>query len=207
MSRGCSLRAVRWCAVMLAVLATPAIAPRAGAATPLLLPAAAGTLWQVAAGYNTVTHSPADGNDAYALDIVRADAPTEGTPVLAPIEGVVSFTSASCVSITDAQRTTVLLCHLFPVANLRGKAVARGALLGVVAPAGQANNNGLAHIHIALRSGTRAPLPFDGAYVFDGAALPATAATNAHGGATFASTNAAALSVEAATWRCAPVPR
>lgn len=190
-----SPRSLWWVAILVA-LAVLASGPRVEAATPLFMPAAAGTQWQIASGYNTVTHSVANANDSYAIDIVRTDAPTDGTAVLAPFDGTVRFTSASCLSITDAASTTALLCHLFPVANLRGRAVVRGQLVGVVAPAGQASNNGLAHIHMALSTAARAPLPFDGAYVLDGTALPATATPNAYGGVAFTSTNAPALSVD-----------
>ena len=201
MSRGTGVRSMLVAAVAFAALVLVGGAssevPRALAAGPLLFPAAAGSTWQVASGYNTATHSVADKNDPYALDLVRTDAPSDGTTVLAPVDGTVRFADASCLSITDAQSTTVLLCHLFPIAGLRGKTVVRGQSLGVVAPPGQANNNGLAHIHMALSIANNQPLPFAGAYVLDGVSLPATADVNAYAGTTFTSTNTPMLSVDA----------
>ncbi|MFA7248590.1 MAG: hypothetical protein WC273_03070 [Dehalococcoidia bacterium] len=183
------------CLALLAVL-LPGKAPGASAAGPLAIPAAAGSQWQVASGYNTATHSVADKNDPYAIDIVRTDAPTEGTQVLAPFDGRVQYADASCLSIVDAQSTTVLMCHLFPVAGIRGKTVTRGQGVGTVAPPGQANNNGLAHIHMALSDRLRAPVPFAGAYALEGVALPATASADAYAGTTFLSTNTPAMSVD-----------
>src|SRR5207244_10307855 len=112
--------------------------------THFFIPAPAGTEWQVAAGYNTATHI---GEDPYALDIVRADGPTEGTLVLSPIDGKIGFVSDTCVGVATDHNLTVLLCHLFHKEGLRSNTpVLRGEALGIVAPPGAAGNNGLAHI-------------------------------------------------------------
>ena len=180
-----------------AVVLLAASADTTEAALPFAFPAAAGSQWQIASGYNTATHSVADKNDPYAIDLVRTDAPTDGTQVLSPIDGRVQFADSSCLSVVDANRTTILLCHLFPVPGLRGKTVVRGQWLGTVAPPGQANNNGLSHIHMALSDAARGPMPFTGAYVLEGVPLPATTEANGYSGTSFVSSNTPALAVDA----------
>ncbi len=159
----------------------------------LFVPAPAGTEWQIAAGYNTATHSAADGGDPYAIDIVRTDAATAGTPVLAPLDGTVAWLDPDCLELTDRAGMRVLLCHFFHDPGVHdGLPVARGQRLGTVAPAGQAGNNGLAHIHVAVHydhvnGGVTVPLA--GAYAMEGTALPAVTTFNAYAGTTFRSTN------------------
>lgn len=161
----------------------------------LSFPAPAGTKWAVLSGYNTATHSEADANDPYAVDLHRTDGPTEGTPVLAPIGGTVRFVSSSCATIRDDTGMSVLMCHILVPQSLRNQTVARGQRLGVVAPPGEAGNNGVAHIHMALsRSG---PIPFVGTYTIEGIALPATTEPGAYGGTPFTSTNREVASVDA----------
>src|SRR5690606_17992541 len=80
-------------------------------------------------------------------------------------------------------------CHIFAPSSLRGKEVTRGERLGVVAPDGEANNGGVAHIHMALSSSSRAPLPFIGAYAVEGIALLATTEPNGYYNTAFRSTN------------------
>ena len=177
------------------VLATGARAVEAAAA--VAFPAPAGSQWSIVSGYNTATHNVPDGNDPYAIDIVRTDADTAGTQVLAPFDGRIRFSDSSCLSITDAADTTALICHVFPAAGLRGRTVTRGQWIATVAPAGEANNNGLAHIHFALRGTARAPLPFAAAYAIEGVSLPASTAANAYAGTAFVSSNTPALAVDA----------
>lgn len=168
-----------------------ATAQPTAAAEGLAFPAPAGTRWSIAAGYNTATHL---GTDPYAIDVVRDDAETAGTAVFAPTDGTLSI-STNCLTIRDASRVAVLLCHIFPEAGLRAsQRVVRGQRIGVVAPAGAAGNNGLAHIHIAAHFSTTArgfgdTIPLAGMYALEGVQLPATLQDNAHGGVAFASTN------------------
>ena len=157
----------------------------------LFAPGPAGSVWMVAAGYNTPTHVDVD---PYAVDIVRTDAETAGTLVLAPISGSLGHVSADSLSIRDEHGNSVLMSHLFPVAGLeRGTAVRQGQNLGVVAPAGQARNNGLSHIHLAVssrsrESGERA-IALIGEYAIEGQDLPVTTEFNAYSGVSFVSTN------------------
>jgi hypothetical protein len=142
----------------------------------------------VLAGYNTATHSPADGNDPWALDLHRLDGPSADTPVLAPVSGTVSFVSTSCATIRDSAGTRILMCHIIVPQSLRNTTVARGQQIGTVAPAGQAGNNGTSHIHLALSDSTGRPLPFTGNYALEGTALPETGVPGAYGDVTFRST-------------------
>lgn len=156
----------------------------------LRFPAPAGSEWTIAGGYNTATHT--DG-DPYAIDVVRTDAPTADTPVLAPFDGRMRHISSDCISIGDTNDNSLLICHLFHRADLqRGDNVVAGEPLGTVAPAGFANNNGLSHLHLAVHTsfrGSGQTIPFVGAYTLDSVALPATTTANAYAGTTVRSTN------------------
>jgi K319L-like, PKD domain/Peptidase family M23 len=131
---------------------------------------------------------------------VRTDAPTADTPVLAPIAGTIQFVETSgsfCIGIRDASGDTVMICHLNPASNIkRGMAVARGTQLATVAKAGDAANNGLSHIHLAVSApgaggrGMGITVPFVGQYTLEGVSMPATDAPDAYAGTTFTSTNA-----------------
>lgn len=111
-------------AILLIVLNSIGQPPRAEAAGSFAFPAPEGTEWAVLSGYNTATHSMADKGDPYALDISRTDETTGGTLVLAPMSGTVSYSSGDCMSIPDADRVALLICHLFPRDGIRGKTVA-----------------------------------------------------------------------------------
>lgn len=155
-------------------------------------PAPAGTEWEVAAGYNTATH---DAMDPHALDLVRVDAPTAGSSVLSPVGGEVwSITGgSSCITIRDAHGLIVLLCHVYPVAGLQeGQRVEAGQPIATVAPAGEAANNGLAHIHLAIHrhfeAGQLQTVPFSGDYAIEGQQLPNVSDFNAYAGVRFTST-------------------
>lgn len=188
-----ALRLVRWSVGALGVaLGVSLVLGGVGsAASTLAFPAPAGTQWSVVAGYNTATHI---AGDPYAIDVVRDDAETSGTPVLAPADGTLSI-SANCLTIRDASRVAILLCHVLAAPGLRaGQRVTQGQLIGAVAPPGQAGNNGLAHIHIAAHyaeggRGFGTTIPLVAAYAVEGVALPATAEANAYYGLTFRSSN------------------
>lgn len=178
-------------AAALGLLSTDGPASLNAAGDGLSFPAPAGSNWTIAGGYNTATHT---GGDPYAIDVVRTDAPTAGTPVLAPLEGRMSHVSSDCISIRDDNSNSILICHLFHRADLeRGDTVRAGEIIGQVAPEGFANNNGLAHLHLAVHtsfSGGSQTLPFTGQYTLDNVALPATTTSNAYVGTTFRSSNA-----------------
>ena len=158
----------------------------------LPLPAPAGTVWSVESGYNTGSHG---GVDPHALDIVRSDGPTAGTPVLAPVAGKVSVASSGCVAIEASARIAVLLCHLLPHRGVElGATVQRGQELGQVAPPGAAENHGLAHLHLAVHTTPgggelRMTVPLTGRYALEGWELPDTKSVNAYVGMAFRSTN------------------
>lgn len=169
------------------------------AATGLPIPAPAGTQWRVIAGYNTATHQTVD---PYALDLARTDAETAGTPLLSPILGTVGYVSDTCVSVRD-DRVNILMCHVFADAGLeRGQTVRPGQRLAVVAPDGEAENNGISHVHYQLnvrtsgRGGSNGdPLPFAGEFALEGRSLPAIADANGYYLERFTSTNDASLAL------------
>jgi len=171
------------------MLLTSASAQTAG----MKFPAPAGTQWEVLAGYNTATH---EGVDPYALDVWRTDGETGGTPLLAPFSGTLGHISDTCVAVRTSE-VNLLMCHVFVDPGLnRGDAVVAGQRLGTVAPDGQAENAGIAHIHLQLNArtdgpgSTGAPIPFSGAYAIEGLNLPAVTTFNGHAGSKFTSTNA-----------------
>ena len=182
--------------VILGALAVPSLANAGDSASAteneLGFPAPAGTHWEIVAGYNTHTHSYSDGNDPHAIDVVRTDGPTEGTVVLSPWDGQLSWFDDSCVTVRNGD-FTVLLCHLFPDPGLqRGQFVARGQQLGLVAPSFQAGNYGLPHLHIAIHRTRGSGLieesvPFEGRFALEGKELPDTSEPNAYSGITFTS--------------------
>ena len=180
--------------VAVAVLAGLTLAG-VGATGGVPLPAEAGSEWRIVAGYNTGTHSEADGHDPHAIDIVREDAATGGSAVLAPTSGSVSFISSDCLSIRDGAGMEHLLCHIKPTEGLRrGAQVAIGEQVGIVWQDGQGKNGGLAHIHYAVhqsRGGGRLgeTVPFTGAYAIEGVELLAGSGFNLHGDERFVSTN------------------
>ncbi|MCY3919032.1 MAG: hypothetical protein OXG38_04365 [Chloroflexi bacterium] len=159
------------------------------------LPAEAGSVWTIVAGYNTLTHSVADRNDPHAIDIVREDAATEGSVVLAPITGTISYVGPDCLTINNGAGLAVLICHIFPEPSLyRGLPVQVGHDLGTVAPAYYANNGGLPHIHLAVHrtiggGRIRESIPLTGAWAVEGIDLPQTHQFNAHAGTRFTSSN------------------
>ncbi|MCZ6544243.1 MAG: hypothetical protein O6913_00870 [Chloroflexi bacterium] len=191
--------ALRWIVLTL-VTASALVSGLVGGASAqasdhgIALPAPAETVWSITAGYNTGTHF---GSDPYAIDLVRVDGPTTGTAVLAPVTGVVSWRSPSCLTILDGLGQETLVCHLFVAdAVTVGDTVRPGDLLGTVAAPGFAENNGLAHIHLAVHrtigdGQILETLPFAGAYALEGVDLTATTAANAYRGQLFTSSNGA----------------
>ena len=154
------------------------------------LPADEGTRWEIAGGYNTATHHR---EDPHAIDLVRVDGETTGSPVRAPVSGLVAYIGGNCVEVRAD--ITHLICHLFPAASLsRGDLMSEGAFLGTVAPAYFAGNNGLPHIHYALHrhfgSGLQT-VPFTGPYALEGRNLFDTGQANEHSGLTLTSSNGA----------------
>lgn len=167
----------------------------ARAAGGVPLPAEAGSRWSIVAGYNTGTHNWNDQRDPHAIDIVRLDADTAGSAVLAPASGALSYVSNDCLAIRDAARMEHLLCHIQPAEGLRrGSQVQIGQYIGLVWADGYGNNGGLAHIHYAVhhsRGGgyLNETVPFVGAYAIEDIELRNGDAFNLHAGVEFISTN------------------
>ena len=193
MPRLISLAAAALTALLVALAAAGLLGARAAGGVPI--PAEAGTQWEIVAGYNTGTHSDADGGDRQAIDLVRTDAATAGSAVLAPTSGSISYASSDCLSIRDAAGMEHLLCHIQPAAGLRrGSQVVVGEHVGTVWADGLGNNGGLAHIHYAVHHSRGSgymgeTVPFVGAYAIEGVELQDGSDFNLHGGAAFTSTN------------------
>ena len=168
---------------------------RASADGGVPIPAPAGTQWSVVAGYNTGTHSVADGHDPHALDLVRLDASTDWTPVLAPVDGVVTWFDGNGVSIVDERGYAHLLVHIDTENHLhRGLSVSVGDQIGRVFPVGYDINGGVAHIHYAIHVTSGGgyldhTIPFTGTYALEGRDLPWADEYNLYLGEEFTSTN------------------
>ena len=173
--------------------------PAQAATIGLPIPAPLGTQWRVIAGYNTATHHTVD---PYALDLARTDGETGGTPLLSPILGTVGYVSDTCVSVRD-DRVNILMCHVLADPGLeRGQSVRPGQRLALIAPDGEAENNGIAHVHYQLnvRTGDWGgsngdPLPFAGEFALEGRSLTAIADANGYYLEAFTSTNDASLAL------------
>lgn len=167
----------------------------ARAAGGVPLPTEAGSRWEIVAGYNTGTHNWNDQQDPHAIDIVRLDADTAGSAVLAPASGALSYIASDCLSIRDDAGMEHLLCHIQPVDGLRrGSQVQIGQYIGSVWPDGYGNNGGLAHIHYAVHHSRGGgylgeTVPFVGAYAIEDIELRNGDAFNLHAGVEFTSTN------------------
>ena len=127
------------------------------------LPFETGAAVQVIQGYNGGTHQ---GDSRFGLDIVLADQPTSGAPVLSPLDGSVAWAfdpgdKTGCVEVVQPERTLgVMLCHvLLDRPYSRGERVSRGQVLGTVGAPGTVGNNGTAHVHIELHQGGRSSDP------------------------------------------------
>ena len=182
----------------------------AGGGVPI--PAPAGTTWSVVAGYNTGTHSDHDGGDPHALDFVRTDAPTDWTPVLAPVDGVVTWFDYNGLTIVDANGYAHLLVHIDPDERIqRGLTVKLGDQVGRVFPVGYDVNGGVAHIHYAIHN-TRGggyldrTIPFIGTYALEGRELFWQDEYNLHFGLEFTSTNGPNWTAPRATTQVAADP-
>ena len=166
---------------------------RADSGVPI--PAEAGSEWEIAAGYNTFSHSDADAQDPHAIDLVRLDSDSAGSAVLSPTTGTVSYSSNDCLVIQDAAGMGHLLCHIQPAAGLyRGTGVAIGERVGTVWHAGYGNNGGIAHIHYAVHHSDGGghlgrTVPFTGPYSIEGRELFDDTSYNQHAGTPFTSTN------------------
>lgn len=191
-------------AVLAALVPTIDRPAPAAAASTIKLPFASGATWYVSQGYNT---SPAEGwshyncdpntlKDAisqttscnapyqykYSFDLKRLDGNTTGQPVLSPVNGTIRWIDESTggMSIDLGNGYAVAYFHTTLAAGLAaGQAIQQGQVLGSVAPAGEANNGGTAHIHLTLwqtndgGNWSRNAIPFTDTLKLDGYDFPA----------------------------------
>jgi hypothetical protein len=142
-------------------------------------------------GYNTPSHT---GVDPHAIDLVRVDADSSGTPILAPVDGLIAFRSADCIAIRDGSGLYILLCHVWPTANLSlGDRVVRGDEIAIVKPPGP-DEFWRAHIHLAvhrtlIRNSVADTIPLSGRYALEGRDLVDTTDSDAYSGFSFVSSN------------------
>lgn len=148
-----------------AVLATPVATAEAAAPGNARAPFPDGQTWYVFQGYNSGTHT---GTSSYGVDLTvsRSTTATGGAPVVVPASGTILYWQAEygnlCVNTPDGRSYT--LTHIN--ASKTSGAVTAGQRIGTVAPAGQARNNNVAHLHYEWWAGPgcysqSSPIPFD----------------------------------------------
>jgi hypothetical protein len=199
--------------------------PQSASATHqrIRMPFVAGQQWVVSQGYNTSppqggSHwncDPATLKDAisrtaacragwqyrFSLDLQRADGRTAGEQVLSPVDGMIRWIDESTggMSINLGDGYAVAFFHARLAHGLAaGQPVRTGQVLGTVAPAGEANSGGTAHIHLTVWQTTdggnwsRTAIPFTGATAVDGYDFPdlGAAVRNQHRLTAVSSTNA-----------------
>lgn len=181
---------------VLAVFFATALSGNARAEGGVPIPAPAGTTWSIVAGYNTGTHSEADGNDPHAIDLVRVPRDeTAFTPVLAPISGTIAWRGWDGLSISDSAGFDHVLAHVAPLEHIRrGTVVEVGEQVATVCMAHDCNNYGLPHIHYAVHQSRGdgylgSSVPFTGDYAIEGRELHWSSEYNLHYGVEFTSTN------------------
>jgi len=161
----------------------------------LKMPFQSGPTWKISSGYHdTFAH---EGYKLYSLDLVRDDHQTTGQNVVAGSGGTVAWIDATygCVSIDLQDNYYLMTCHMLGAGSFSsGQSISQGQVLGTVAPAGQAGNNGTPHIHITLYYATysaappnaRTAIPFDSAHgsKLDGYDFPPNGTVNQYAGTT-----------------------
>ena len=139
-------------------------------------PFAAGQTWYVCQGYNgsishrgvptlDLTKNPAGVGSSGCTGSVNYSA---NQSVYAPASGTLYQVSSSfggvCINLSSGR--SVYLGHL--VQRRANGAVSAGTKIGVVAPAGQVNNGGYAHVHLQAHSGkgcgSSPKVPFSSSY-------------------------------------------
>ena len=157
-------------AVVPALLSTTSVSATAATGS-MLPPFTVGETWNICQGYGGgPTHR---GTYHYALDLTGAgcDNSASGRTVRAPKSGTVYYYQPSfgnlCVNTGNGGSYT--LTHIYS-SSAAGNVITAGQNVGTVAPAGQVQNNGVAHIHFQMWStpgcyeNTNGGIPFDTAH-------------------------------------------
>ena len=160
--------------------------PAAAATGNITAPFTLGEQWYVYQGYSSGTHT---GTSQYGLDLTvgASTTSTSGRTVRAPMAGTIYYWDAPygnlCVNTANGRSYT--LTHIN--AGRTSGSVSAGEALGTVAPAGQRNNNGVAHLHFEFWSGPgcydqSAPIPLDTAHGLRLCGAPDLTASGPNGG-------------------------
>ena len=161
-------------------------APAAAADGNILPPFTVGEQWYIWQGYSSGTHT---GTSQYGVDLTISTSATAtaGKVVRAPMGGTIYDWDAPygnlCVNTPDGRSYT--MTHI-NAARTSGT-VSAGEALGAVAAAGQAGNNGVAHLHFEMWSGRgcynqTAPIPLDAAHSARMCGAPDLTATGPNAG-------------------------
>jgi uncharacterized protein YraI len=161
----------------------------------IIWPVSGGT-WQIMQGYNGSSHQNQDGlwQYYYSLDLVREDGETAGQTIVAPVNGVVTWTDPSSggISIDMGDGHAVALFHVtFDGALQAGTPVSQGQALGKISGSGGPGFSGTAHVHFTLWSSSddgnwdRHAEPFTGKYSIEGMSFPDIGGSSQYAGTEF----------------------
>ena len=171
MTRGGIWRGVRRLMATLGIGCAIAASAPVSADAPFPLPFPAGSNWEIVAGYNTATHA---GDDPYAIDLVRLDAPTAGTAVIAPTAGTVSWIGTDCLTLPTSL-AWVSSCAIWTQTRCcaPAKLSRRDTCWEPLRPLVPQATGGLAHLHLAVHETQgdgqiQRTVPFTGPYTIEG---------------------------------------
>ena len=152
--------------------------------------------WRVSQGYNGSSHQNKTQywQYYYSFDIKRTSGSTAGQAVYAPVSGRIRWIDESTggMSIYMGDGLAFAMFHVNWAGSIReGQTITQGQYLGVIAPAGQANNGGSPHLHITAwttndeGNWSRKAQPFVGRFSIEGTSFPATGSRNDYWGYSF----------------------
>lgn len=156
----------------------------------------AGGTWEIMQGYNGSSHQNQDDlwQYYYSLDLVREDGETAGQTIIAPVNGVVTWTDPSSggISIDMGDGHAVALFHVTFDGSLQaGTPVSQGQALGKISGPGGPGFAGTAHVHFTLWSSSddgnwdRHAEPFTGKYAIEGMSFPDIGGSSQYAGTEF----------------------
>lgn len=161
----------------------------------IIWPITGGT-WEIMQGYNGSSHQNQDDlwQYYYSLDLVREDGETAGQTIIAPVNGVVTWTDPSSggISIDMGDGHAVALFHVTFDGGLQaGTPVTQGQALGKISGPGGPGFSGTAHVHFTLWASSddgnwdRQAEPFTGKYAIAGMSFPDIGGSSQYAGTEF----------------------
>jgi uncharacterized protein YraI len=163
-------------------------APSTGGSSLVRWPVRGGE-WRVSQGYNGSSHQnrTSSWQYYYSFDLKRASGSTAWQPVYSPVSGRIRWIDESTggLSIYMGDGLAFAMFHMRLDGGIReGMTLRQGQYLGVIAPAGEANNGGSPHLHISAwttadeGNWSRRAQPFTGRFAISGTSFPSRGTRN-----------------------------